>query len=115
MKQITKFVAFDDAEFATEALCRAYEATNCHRLLVGLSIEEIERAIAGDQEDVAEALETVGTKIARARRERGDLKRKRSVKDAPIAEPQDHPMVEALRPSEPPAASPFADVEEVAA
>ena len=83
MKQVARFQSFDGQVFETEAACRAYETANTHKLLVGLSAEEIDRAIAGDQDDLAEALEAVGARIARARRERGDLKRRRAPKDAP--------------------------------
>ena len=102
MKQITKFVAFDGVEFTTESACRSHESDNAHKLLIGLTAEQIDAAIAGEQEDIAEALETVGAKIARDRRARGELKRKRAPKDAPATEPEPvhHPMVEALKPAD---------------
>jgi len=99
VKAITKYASFDGQVFETEGACRAHETANAHKLLVGLSAEEIDRAIAGDQDDLAEALEAVGARIARARRERGDLKRRRAPKDAPAEAP--NLAVEMPRPHEP--------------
>jgi hypothetical protein len=97
VKTITKFVAFDDTEFETEAHCRAHEFTNAHKLLVGLSLETVERALVGDQDDVAEAIEVVGAKLARARRERGDLKRRRAPKDT-LIDPEHRALVTGFAP-----------------
>ena len=80
MKQITKFVAFDGAEFDSESECRTWETQHAHLRLVGLTIDQVAQAMDRTDPDLAEAIETVGTAIARLRRESGDLKRERRKK-----------------------------------
>lgn len=74
---LTKYVAFDGVSFNSEAECRAYEAKLAHVRLVNLTIEQIEAALSGTDPDLADAIEQIGTRIGRARRERGDLRRER--------------------------------------
>jgi hypothetical protein len=81
MKVRTKYVAFDGVSFNSEAECRAYEAKLAHVRLVNLTIEQIEAALSGTDPDLADAIEQIGTRIGRARRERGELRHQRKAKD----------------------------------
>jgi hypothetical protein len=87
MKQVTQYESFDGKRFDTEAECRSHEAGLSHMRLVGLTIEQVVAAIARTDAELALAIEYVGAKIARARRESGDLRRERKGKtqDAPLA------------------------------
>jgi hypothetical protein len=87
MKQVTQYESFDGKRFDTEAECKTHEAGLSHMRLVGLTVDQIEAAIARTDIELADAIEAVGAKIARARRESGDLRRERKGKtqDAPMA------------------------------
>ena len=91
MKIVQKFQAFDGVEFNSEADCRAYEKRNAHQRLVGLSIDQVEAALSGADAELADAIEILGAKIARDRRERGEMKRQRgaSAETAHAAEIRD--------------------------
>jgi hypothetical protein len=91
MKIETKYVAFDGFPFQTEAECRAYESKLSHVRLAGMTIEQVEAALNGSDPELADAIEQVGTRLARDRRERGDLKRQRAPKghSAQVAEADD--------------------------
>lgn len=86
MKIVQKFQAFDGVEFNSEADCRAYEKRNAHQRLVGLSIDQVEAALSGADAELADAIEILGAKIGRDRREKGDLKRVRGAKGASVIE-----------------------------
>jgi hypothetical protein len=90
MKQETRWVAFDGVPFVTEAECRAYEAKLAHVRIADLPIERIEAALSGADPEIADAIEEVGTRIARARRARGDLRRgaRASAEPPASAQPQ---------------------------
>lgn len=88
-----KYQSFDGVFFDTEAECKAYESKLSHVRVTGLTIEQVEAALAGHDKDLAEALEEIGTRIARARRARGELKRSRPADAAP-AEPEQEPPPE---------------------
>lgn len=85
MKRVVteQWIAFDGVPFpigaageaAAESACRAYEAKLAHVRLVDLKIEQIEAALSGSDPDLADAIEQIGARIGRARRERGELKR----------------------------------------
>ena len=87
MKQIVKFIAFDGTEFDNESSCRSHEQKQAPLRIVGLTIDQVTAALNREAEDhdadLAEALEQVGTAIARARRAGGDLKRTRRAKVEP--------------------------------
>jgi hypothetical protein len=80
VKQVTQFEAFDVQRFDSESECKTHEGGLSHMRLVGLTAEDIEDAISRDNVDLADAIEAVGAKIARARRESGDLRRERKGK-----------------------------------
>lgn len=77
MKIVTMYQACDGQSFETEAHCRAHEAKMAHLRLVGLTADDVQAAIARDNVELADAIEAVGTTIARARRAGGDLRRQR--------------------------------------
>ena len=87
MKQVVQFESFDGSRFDSEAECRSHEAGLSHMRLVGLTAEQVAAAVSRADTDLADAIEAVGAKIARARRESGDLRRERKGKtpDAPAA------------------------------
>lgn len=80
MESETRWVAFDKVEFRHEADCRVYERKNAHKRLIGLKAEQVDRALSGEDTEIAEAIEIVGQRICRARHERGDLRRKPQVR-----------------------------------
>jgi hypothetical protein len=75
MTPVTRFLAFDKTEFDNEAECRAYEKRFAHLRLIGLTEAQITAALAGDDADLADAIEVVGGRIARARVAGGKRKR----------------------------------------
>lgn len=83
MKKVEKWAAFDGVEFYNEAECKAYEVKLAHIRLVNLSVEQIEAALSGADPDLADAIEQIGARIGRARRERGELRHQRRGKDDP--------------------------------
>lgn len=78
MKKVTKFEAFDGSSFDSEEECKSHEASNPHLRLVGLDSADIDLAIERREGfvELADAIEAVAAKIARARRAGGQLKRK---------------------------------------
>ena len=86
MKTITRFEAFDGTAFDDEAECRAYEAARPELALVGLSLEEVTAALNRTDEGLADAIEAIGARLARDRRNSGSLKRTRKSNGA--AEPE---------------------------
>jgi hypothetical protein len=78
MKQVTAYESFDGRTFATAAECRQHEKDQAPARLVGLTAEQVAAAMDRRDADLAEAFETVGARIAAARREAGDLKRRRA-------------------------------------
>jgi len=73
-------------EFDTAEDCLAYEAKIS--LSNYLPADVIDRAMSGEDKALADALEDLGNRISKARRERGDLKKRGRQKDsvAPEAE-----------------------------
>jgi hypothetical protein len=58
----------------------SYQAATLAQRLAGLTVEQIEAALARKDSALADMIEEAGTKIARARRESGDLRRERKPK-----------------------------------
>ena len=87
MKAITKFEAFDGEVFPTQEECIAHEASCVQMRLIGLTGDQVEAAIKREDVDLADAIEAVGAKIARARRESGDLRRIRKSGGEPVGIP----------------------------
>lgn len=87
MKRVEKWQAFDGVEFYNEAECKGYEVKLAHIRLINLNVEQIEAALGGLDPDLADAIEQIGARIGRARRERGELKRERGHKAAPLDPP----------------------------
>jgi len=75
METVTKFRAFDGEEFLLAADCRAHERKHAHLLLVNCSEAQIMAALGGTDEELADAIERVGSRIAVARRAGGRHKR----------------------------------------
>jgi len=78
LQTVLKYLSFDNEEFNDEAACRAHEKRVIHKRLIGLTRSEIEGALAGEIPEIADALETVGVRIMRARIANRDLKRPRN-------------------------------------
>ncbi len=76
MRKVEKFYADDDVEearpFNTEEECREYE----HHLPILKFMQEIEVRVA-ENPDFADRIEKLGARLAKERRERGELKRAR--------------------------------------
>ena len=86
MREVTTFLAFDGTPFESREECLAYERDHSVARLAGLTIEQIEVAINGNDAELANLIEEIGAKIARERRKRGDLKRARNNKSGDTAE-----------------------------
>jgi DNA-binding transcriptional MerR regulator len=69
-------VAFDGTRFFSEEECAAYEAAHWQRQLVGMTLEQVEAALAREDVDRADALEKAGQRIARKRLADGERRRK---------------------------------------
>lgn len=74
------YIAYDGKEFPTEAQCLAHEREHAGGRLVGLTAEQIAAALAGEDRDIAQAIEDAAHKIRKRRYEAGDLKRQRRAK-----------------------------------
>lgn len=70
-----KYEAPDGRQFDTPELCRSYELANPELLLIGMTLDQIRAAMRREDSDLADALEKVGTGIARDRRADGEFKR----------------------------------------
>ena len=71
------YIGLDNEEISilgTEII--SHEPRSLAQRLAGLTVEQIEAALARKDSALSEAFETAGTHIARARRDAGDLKRR---------------------------------------
>ena len=85
---VTFYVSFDGKNFISETECASYEEANAAVLcLVGLTLEQVLAAVDRRDTDLADAIEALGNKIARARREGGDSKRELSADAKPELDP----------------------------
>lgn len=71
----TEWQAFDATPFVTEEACNEYEAENWLAHLGAATKEQVEAAIAGDNDSLAAALERAGYLCAKNRKARGITKR----------------------------------------
>lgn len=77
MKSITKYEAIDGKLFDSPDACIAYETAQMpEHKLSGLTVRDIERALTRDNVALADLFEAVGARIAKLRRESGELRRK---------------------------------------
>lgn len=76
MKVIEKYLSFDGKEFSNKDECAAYEQEHSESLLCGLDDADIAGALDGTNSLLGDAIERMGRKIAQARIERGERKRK---------------------------------------
>ena len=75
MKTVTLYEAFDGQKFETAEACRAYEAEHVEARLVGMTLDQIRAAIAGEDTGLRDALEEVGRRCSVARRDAGEFRR----------------------------------------
>ncbi len=75
MKTITKFESFDGKVFDDEATCKRHERENAGAQLVGLTIEQVQKAITREDAALGDAIEALASKIRQARLDAGDRKR----------------------------------------
>lgn len=83
MKTRTVYDAFDNTVFNSQEECRAYEAQHGEMRLVGLNIDQVRAAISREDVELADAFEEIGSRIARTRRDAGDLRRGKKAVEAP--------------------------------
>lgn len=86
MKTVTRYLALDGTLFETENECRAHERANAYLALVGLTAEQITEALAGNDPELAEAIETIGLRCRDNRIAAGNLKRKPKADRSPAHE-----------------------------
>jgi hypothetical protein len=71
------YIGLDNEEInVLESEIIAHEPRSLAQRLAGLTVEQIEAALARKDSGLSEAFEAAGTQIARARRDAGDLKRR---------------------------------------
>jgi len=80
MKSITKFVADDGKEFDSADACRAHEEAASFEMLVGLTTDQLQRALSREDGVLADAIERLGRKIQAKRLEAGETRRTRKPK-----------------------------------
>lgn len=70
MREVTRIVyeAFDGEMFDSEAKCAAYEKDNAWRKLIGLSEADVAAALSNGTGELAEALVTIGYRLANMNR-----------------------------------------------
>lgn len=98
--------ACDGMEFATQEECRAHDEATPEHVLAGRTAAQILAGAARLDLEIAQALETLGTEVARKRRAAGEFMRRRNGR-----EPQETLALEGPREPEPDAPC---DVEESA-
>ena len=76
MREIKVYAAFDGTRFDIAEDCRAHEMANIDAMLIGLTAEQVAAAVARTDKQLGDAIEQVAYRIASARREAGDLKRR---------------------------------------
>ncbi len=76
MRRFEMFEAFDGQRFDSADACKAHEAKHIESRLVGLTIEQVQAALAREDIELADAFEQIGGRIERARVAAGDLRRK---------------------------------------
>jgi len=83
---VTKYRAADGKEFDTKDEATAYEARGQFSVLTSLSEADIDAVLAGvpDAKAIADAIEVLGSKLARRRIKAGDKKRERKTSAAPL-------------------------------
>jgi hypothetical protein len=76
MRHVSRFAAHDGKEFSTAEACREYEDEKTMRSLVGLKIETLRAIMARDEKfsKIADAIETLGNRIAVKRRSAGVMR-----------------------------------------
>ena len=77
MKTRTIYEAFDGQTFDNADACKAHEAAHVETRLIGLSLEQVRAAITREDVELADAFEKVGSRIAKARIDAGELRRGR--------------------------------------
>ena len=88
MKIIERYQAEDGREFATAEECEFYERDSDAHALVGLGIADMTAVLDGDAPDLALALERLGTRLRKARQDRGEkLRGGARGSDEPAAQP----------------------------
>ncbi len=90
MKQITQWEAFDGEVFKTEAECKRHEREHAGAQLVGLSPEQVMKALFRDESALAlaDAIEVAAYQIRKARIASGERKRRRNGEAAPQGAPE---------------------------
>lgn len=78
MRRVEIFEAFDGQRFESADECKAHEAEHVEGRLVGLTIDQVRAALAREDTELGDAIERVGSRIAQARRDAGDMRRKSS-------------------------------------
>lgn len=99
MREVTRIVyeAFDGEMFDSEAKAAAYEKENAWRRLTNLNEQALMDALEGRDQDLADALVTIGYRIANMNRG------KRTPKAKPDNEPYlPHPVGPEQEPPDPP-------------
>lgn len=75
MKTITRYESFDGKVFDSEAECKRHERENAGGQLVGLTAEQVQKALTREDAALGDAIEALATKIKAARLAAGDRKR----------------------------------------
>ncbi len=88
MKQITQWEAFDGEIFKTEAECKRHEREHAGAQLVGLSPEQVQKALIREDTALADAIEVAAYQIRKARIASGERKRRRNGETAPLGAPE---------------------------
>lgn len=101
MKTRMIYEAFDGQTFDNADACKTYEATHVETRLVGLTPDQVRSAITREDPDLADAFEKVGSRIAKARIEAGELRRGRK------AAAEQETQTEAETPAPPASADPL--------
>jgi hypothetical protein len=84
MKTLTIYLASDGTRFESQSECKIYESISAFSLALGLKPSDIAAALNGQNRPLANTLESLGIKIARARCARGEARRKRVSRSAKV-------------------------------
>lgn len=79
---VTIYRTRDGQRFDSETEAKAYERENFAAMLVGLTPEQLAAALSREDRDLADALERAGDAVKKVRLDDGELRRKRSPKEA---------------------------------
>ena len=100
MRAVTAYIADDGTSFDAREACEAHEAAGFARQFVGLTLEQVDAALARTNVPLADAFEAIGNRISKARLDAGELRRRSNKAGAAPPLPSSGSVAPAARPAD---------------